>query len=163
MKKVYEIILLVGVAFLLIYLGAVIGASVVQKCPTIETKVKVDTLVVLDTIRVSEPVYVTQKVVDRIVVPVTDTIVKNDTTFVYLPRTQRKYMSPYYDAWVSGYNPTLDSIKIFQKTKYVTKEIPYIVKQKRHWGIGVQVGYGAGKEGLSPYVGVGLHYNLLSW
>ena len=35
-------------------------------------------------------------------------------------------------------------------------------KQKK-WGLGISVGYGANKNGLSPYIGLGVNYNLLSF
>jgi hypothetical protein len=39
-------------------------------------------------------------------------------------------------------------------------------KQYRHskpWGIGFQFGYGATRDGLSPYMGIGLSYNILTF
>ena len=56
---------------------------------------------------------------------------------------------------VSGHNPSLDSIDIFQKTAYMTKRQP-----ARRWGVGVTAGYGIGKHGLSPYVGIGGFYRI---
>lgn len=88
---------------------------------------------------------------------------QNDSLFLVLKRVQKEYRSPQFHAWVSGYDPKLDSIKLYQTTKYITKEIPVIQKQRSRWGVGIQAGYGAGKEGLSPYIGVGVSYNLLSW
>lgn len=35
-------------------------------------------------------------------------------------------------------------------------------KQKK-WGLGISAGYGANKNGLSPYIGLGINYNLLSF
>lgn len=35
-------------------------------------------------------------------------------------------------------------------------------KQKK-WGLGISAGYGANKNGLSPYIGLGVNYNLLSF
>lgn len=35
-------------------------------------------------------------------------------------------------------------------------------KQKK-WGLGINAGYGANKNGLSPYIGLGVNYNLLSF
>jgi len=35
-------------------------------------------------------------------------------------------------------------------------------KQKK-WGLGISAGYGANKNGLSPYIGFGVNYNLLSF
>lgn len=163
MKYFYQIMLILASALLLVYLGAVIGSSVTQKGSQIDTKTKVDTLLIHDTTMVTESIFVKQRVVDTMMVAVTDTIIRNDTTFVYLPKQQREYRSPQFRAWVSGYDPKLDSIKIYQTTKQITKEIPVIQKQRSRWGVGIQAGYGATREGLSPYVGVGVSYNLISW
>ena len=45
----------------------------------------------------------------------------------------------------------------------ITKEIPVIQVKKTRWGLGIQAGYGASKDGLTPYIGVGVSYNVLSW
>lgn len=158
-----EKLLTLFAALLLVALGFTIAQISGHKCPTIEEKVKVDTLYVYDTIKVAEPLYFKERVIDSIYVAVTDTIVKNDTTFVALPKQQRQYMHRTYHAWVSGYDPKLDSIVIYQNTKVVTKEIPVIRKEKSRWGVGITGGYGAGKDGLTPFVGVGVTYNILSW
>ena len=67
-----------------------------------------------------------------------------------------------YDAWVSGYEVQLDSIKVYQRTEKLTNFVNNKSKDKR-WGIGVHAGYGASKDGLSPYVGVGISYNFVRW
>jgi hypothetical protein len=35
-------------------------------------------------------------------------------------------------------------------------------KQKR-WGLGINTGYGVSKSGLSPYIGLGVNYNLINF
>lgn len=142
-------------------LGVICGYKYTQKPPTIAPIEKVDTLVIRDTITQTEPVFVRERIVDTMMVAVTDTIVRNDTTFVYLPKQQREYDNPQFKAWVSGYDPKLDSIHLYQTTKVVTKDIPVKVRSK--WGIGIQAGYGASEYGLTPYIGVGVSYNILSW
>lgn len=49
-----------------------------------------------------------------------------DDSLIVLPIQQRHYKSDDYEAWVSGYNPRLDSLCVFPETKYitVTKGIP---------------------------------------
>lgn len=78
-----------------------------------------------------------------------------DTIYVPVPITQKEYASENYRAWVSGYNAALDSIDVFPKTVHVTKTVPV-----RRWGLGVMAGYGVGRNGLSPYVGIGGYYRL---
>ena len=116
---------------------------------------KTDTLIIIDTVRDSVP-FPVKEVITKYVSLSTDTVVKylkGDT--VYLPIVQKEYLTDNYHAWVSGYNSALDSIDIFPKTVYITKRQP-----ARRWGLGVIGGYGVGRSGLSPYVGVGVYYRI---
>ena len=133
-----------------------------------EMKVKVDTLSVYDTIFVEKPVIKKVEIIDTLLlpVPITDTLMLHDTVIVHLPIEQRQYSDPRYTAWVSGYRPQLDSILIYQRTEYITKEIKTVTQPKR-WGIGLQAGYGVslhkGQVFPAPYIGVGLSYSIFSW
>lgn len=82
-----------------------------------------------------------------------------DSVEVEIPIISREYNGEGYRAWVSGYNPMLDSIEVYRTTNTVTLPKP---KRKR-WGIGVQAGYGLGRNGMQPYVGVGVSYNLVNF
>lgn len=93
----------------------------------------------------------------------------HDTTVVYLtanndsvviPITQKVYTDSTYTAYVSGYCPALDSLRITMRERIVTNTIA--AKPKR-WGAGVTAGYAFTPKGFQPYVGVGIHYNLLTW
>ena len=133
-----------------------------------EMKVKVDTLFIYDTIIVEKPVIKKVEIIDTLLlpVPITDTLMLHDTVFVHLPIEQRQYSDPRYTAWVSGYRPQLDSIRIYQRTEYITKEIKMVTKPKR-WGLGLQAGYGVslhnGQVFPAPYIGVGLSYSIINW
>lgn len=133
-----------------------------------EMKVKLDTLFIYDTIFVEKPVIKKVEIIDTLLlkVPITDTLMLHDTVLVHLPIEQRQYSDPRYTAWVSGYQPQLDSIQIYQTTEYITKEIKKATKSKR-WGIGLQAGYGVslhnGQVFTAPYIGVGLSYSIFSW
>jgi len=129
-----------------------------------ETVVLLDTLVVRDTVRERYPVYVQRTVTDTMLVALTDTVRVSDTVYVRLPREQKRYADTNYVAWVSGFRPSLDSIEVYQSTRYVTKEIILPGPAKR-WGIGIQAGYGLGLTGGKvtgvPYIGVGISYDLI--
>lgn len=86
-----------------------------------------------------------------------------DSVSVEIPITQKRYEDSTYTAWVSGYNPTLDSIYVYPRHETVT--ITNTIRQKpRRWGIGVSAGYGyAPGKGMTPYIGVGLSYSLISF
>lgn len=86
-----------------------------------------------------------------------------DSAEVTIPITQKIYETELYKAYVSGYRPSLDSLLIFQQTQIIhIKDNP---KPKR-WGIGIQVGYGVTMSRtpqFSPYIGVGISYNLFNF
>ena len=133
-----------------------------------EMKVKVDTLFIYDTIIVEKPVIKKVEIIDTLLlpVPITDTLMLHDTVFVHLPIEQRQFSDLRYTAWVSGYRPQLDSIQIYQQTEYITKEVKTVTKPKR-WGIGLQAGYGVSISNkqiqATPYIGIGISYNILTW
>lgn len=67
-----------------------------------------------------------------------------------------------YHAWVSGFNVSLDSIDIFERTVKITQ---YIREPPKRWGLGLHVGagsYGTGNK-IGPYIGIGISYNILAW
>lgn len=88
--------------------------------------------------------------------------IKIDSTTVELPITQKHYADSTYSAWVSGYDPCLDSIKVYPRTEVVTITKQIQDKPKR-WGIGIQGGVGYGKGGFTPYIGIGVQYNIIRW
>lgn len=126
----------------------------------VKTICKTDTFFRVDTLRerVPYPVYETviQTVPELFPIYITlegDTV--REPIFVPVLVTQKEYLTDDYHAWVSGYNPALDSIDIFRKTVYIKERI-----KPRRWGLGVTAGYGIGKHGLSPYIGVGVYYRI---
>lgn len=160
MKPGTYILIGVGLA-VAVLLGFLVG----QKCPRNgvgETPTpKVDTLVIRDTFKVTEPIYVTKKVMDSIPYPVNDTLRLRDTLYVLLEREQVRWEDSLAVVYASGVMPQVDSVIHQTQSLIITKEIPVI--KKTRWGFGVHAGVGAGKGGLTPYVGVGVSYNLLSW
>ena len=81
-----------------------------------------------------------------------------DSMAVEIPITQKEYVGKDYHAWVSGYEPSLDSIFVYGRREVVTIRNPPN-KQKR-WGVGVFVGYGVTPRGLQPCAGISVNYNL---
>ena len=82
------------------------------------------TKTLIDTITKYEPKYVTKKTTDTIYLPA------NDKNEVALEIEQKHYQDDgVYDAWISGYQPRLDSIKTYPRVEYktitnnITKEI----------------------------------------
>lgn len=133
----------------------------------LEERARIDTLVIRDTVTYYVPQYIHRHTRDTIRVPIRETI--HDTVAVYLPRETRVYEDARYRAEVSGYEPSLDRIDIFTQTQVVTKDVVQVVKRKTRWGLGISAGYGVTINTTdqtfrpAPYIGVGIHYNLISW
>jgi hypothetical protein len=83
-----------------------------------------------------------------------------DSTKVVIPITQKVYEDSTYKAWVSGYNPNIDSIFVYQKTTVVNH---YFKDKEKRFGLGIQCGYGLNNNKMQPYIGIGVSYNLLKW
>ena len=131
---------------------------------SVKTITVTDTLIV-HTITV-KPVPQTRVVRDSIYVTVRDTLTVRDTCYMALPLEVKTYQDEHYYAEISGYQPNLDRIDIFEQTKIITNDKTTTVTRKTRWGIGIQVGAGVTidkQPEWRPYVGVGLHYNILSW
>lgn len=144
--------------------------------------------VIHDTVKVSEPVAVDERVVGEMVVPVSsnektkgderaerterakgcedlteDREEDSEEDFnedsVVLPITQRVYSDSNYVAYVSGYNAKLDSILFYESRKEILFSERIVPKQKK-WSVGLSVGYGVGKGGVGPIVGVSVQRKI---
>lgn len=146
-----------------ILIGFLVGRRCGRTRPGEPPTPKADTLFIRDTFKVTEPKYITRRVVDSIPYPVTDTIRMRDTLYVLLERQQVTWEDSLARVYASGIDPHVDSVIHFTQEMVITKEIPVIQVKKTRWGIGVQAGAGVGKDGLTPFVGVGVSWNLLSW
>lgn len=94
---------------------------------------------------------------------VNDVVANNmppDSARVIVPFTQNTYETADYKAWVSGYEPELDSINIYRRTETVTNTL-YLDKKRRRWGGMVGVGAGISHKGtVTPMVGVMIGYKI---
>ena len=120
-----------------------------------------DTVRVTDTVVVREPqvresvVIRTEtrfmKLADTLCVVFRDTV--RDSVMVEVPIEQKVYADTNYVAWISGFEPRLDSIQVYRH-EMITRP------RSKRWGIGVQAGYGLTTRGFAPFVGVGVSYRL---
>ena len=153
-----------ALAALLLLSGYLLGRRACR-APEPELVVQVDTLRIRDTMLVEKPVPVEVRVVDTMLVAVTDTIRLSDTVYLRIPREIKQYEDSLFRAQVSGYRPALDWIEVYPQTVYLTKVVK--TQDVRRWGLGLQAGYGAyvnaGQVRLAPYVGVGISYDILRW
>lgn len=153
---------------IVLIIGAAAGMFLSRICPILRPEPEVvsitDTLTVRDTNIYNFPDMVSEIIIPEDVIIIRDSLIISEGSTVALPLQQRHYKGEDYEAWVSGYSPRLDSLLVFPETKYITNEIQIPCKRKR-WGIGVQAGYGmsvpGGKPVFSPYVGVGISYDLI--
>ena len=81
-----------------------------------------------------------------------------DTAAVIIPITSRTYSTPEFTATVSGYHPSLDSITIHAPRTIITNKPP--AAKSKPWGIGIAAGIGAGRGGITPFIGITLQYSL---
>ena len=87
---------------------------------------------------------------------------ERDSVAVKIPITQKRYDGENYSAWVSGYEPRLDSISVRERTHVVTIKAS---KPPNRWHIGVQCGAGFALKSrqIEPFIGVGLSYSIISF
>lgn len=153
--------------------GMAIGAFISMFLPhndKADSNVDVSTEVKYDTIPYYIPVpvdsYVTRYEVVKLPAvrdTIRDSLIYKDTLVydsvnVIVPITQKKYEDSTYTAYVSGFNPQLDSIKLYQKTIYQT-----ITEKPARWGIGLVGGYGYGIKGFTPFAGIAVYYKLFEF
>lgn len=122
--------------------------------------------VVRDTIFSEKPVFINKQIIRTDTVQLYD--IKHDSVQVELPYIQKEFKDSLYEAWVSGYQEVnLDSIRVFKEKQILEiNNTNYITKYKnRPFSVGIQTGYGydfMNKCG-SPFIGIGVQYNLFSF
>ena len=123
---------------------------------TLPPTVRIDT--VRDTLLV--PKYVQVERFDTI----RDTV---DGKPVYLPVPISSYLftdDSTYQVEMEGYNVKARNIEVYPRTvtHTVIERVEVPGKPKR-WGIGISAGGAITPQGLQPYIGIGVQYNLLLW
>ena len=122
--------------------------------------------VVRDTIFSEKPVYINKQIVRTDTVQLYD--IKHDSVQVELPYISKEFKDSLYEAWVSGYQEVnLDSIRVFKDKQIIEiNNTKYITKYKnRPFSVGIQAGYGYDfmNKRSSPFIGIGVQYNLFSF
>ena len=128
------------------------------------------TIVRVDTVAIEKPVHDTAYVtryVERLLPVVVhdtctirDTLMIQDSAIVRIPiETKVYHKTGAYYAEVRGFEPELFYIEVYPKTEYVINEVPKVPR----FSFGVQAGYGVSGQGLHPYIGLGVTYNLIGF
>lgn len=150
MKKIipYVVVLIVGI---------VIGCISRNEHFRGEVKMsQADTLVVKDTIVIEKPVVVEKIKTKDVLVAVRDTVRIHDTLYVSLPFERVFYRGEEYYAGVSGYNPSLDYLEIYQKEVTITKTEIETIRFRNQLSFGMEAGFLA-----TPYIPIYLEYSYL--
>ena len=162
-----EIIIFILGAVLGILSGFFIGKGIYDR-PLVES-VERDTVWITDTVPQYFPATKDSALVRYVTrfLPVlrTDTLTKleyfttHDTVAVEVPITSKHYGGENYDAWISGYEPSLDSIKVYQQTQIITETITRM-KPPNKWELDLAGGinYEVCKKKYTPHIGGELLY-----
>lgn len=159
MKKILGVLLCISI---------ILNIFLYLEHSSIESKKVCDTtkVTIVDSVKKSFPVPVDSIIIryaTKSLAVARDSVAKdttqsvNDSVKVQIPISQKVYEDTLYRAYVSGYEPNLDSITIKQRTTYITHTIR---DKESRFGIGLQAGYGLTPKGMMPYFGVGLSYRL---
>ena len=162
LDKTHFIVFIVGAVLGLLsgfFIGKGIYDQPIHESVTRDTVTRIDTVYQYHPMPVEvERVRTEYKWLTRVTTDtVTDYTVLHDSVLVEVPIESRHYNSPEYDAWVSGYQPSLDSIRVYQKENYITERV-VVSKPPNRFTIGLQGGYGYGfkSKQWEPYVGIGV-------
>lgn len=148
--------------------GFFLGKGIYQ--PTYGEKVARDTVILRDTVPDYQPApvdsarikYITRylPVVKHDTVSRVELITKHDSVAVEVPITSKHYQSPEYDAWVSGYEPSLDSIFVYREKEIITETITRTVKEDKHFFLDVGVGceYQFNTKAAVPFAELGFKF-----
>lgn len=127
-----------------------------------------DTLTFHDTLFIYRPVpvYVARIRTDTVRLALVDsshTTVVRDSADVQIPIERRIYQedSLYYVS-ISGYKPSLDTLIMYPKTTTISIRETKTQYRNSRISLGVQAGYGVFGKEFSPYIGVGISYNIVS-
>lgn len=84
----------------------------------------------------------------------------NDTVWATVPRTQKRYEDSTYTAWVSGYEPRLDSIEVYRRTVFMTKTETATSRKRLSLGLTGGFGYGVLTRKPDVWLGMGVTWRL---
>lgn len=176
MKKaviILALLLAISAAYNIIYIRARVSGGA-------DGQTRTDTVRLVDTLRYVSPAPVRDTIIRYVRVPVelprpdnpgspvnpgnsAESAEKadsaSDTAAVIIPITSRTYSTPEFTATVSGYQPSLDSITIHAPRTIITNNPP--AAKSKPWGIGIAAGIGAGRGGITPFIGITLQYSLI--
>ena len=146
---------------LVLILGFAIGILCRPKQTERVVDIQRDTIVYRDIIKEYHPIEISKEVVRKEYVVVRDTLRIKDTLYLSLPMERRVYGSDDFYAEVTGYNPSLDYIEVFPKTRVITERIK---EQPNKWRFSLDAGVDIGK-GSQAYIvpNIGAEMGYMRW
>ena len=137
-------------------LGCVAGY---RTAPRVTIPGKVTVLTRVDTLTVVRPVEVrrTRIAYAPVALPVA-AAADSDSATVLVPIESRVYEGADYRAYVSGFRPSLDSLKLLRQVSVVTT-----APRPSRWSVGLQAGYGITPRGFQPYIGLGVEFRFIAF
>lgn len=146
------------IAFLL---GLFLGRKEYREQQHPDTVTTSDTTWIRDTIYLDKPVTVTKLKTVHDTTYLTSVVNSTDTVLVEVPidYSHAKYSDA--EVYYHGYKAGIDSVAVFPKTVYIENTTYVHDKKPSRWSLGASAGYGITKSGLSPYIGIGIQYDLL--
>lgn len=131
MKKYINLAIFIFFVILIVWVNLL--RYQVRKLREIEPSVVIERDTIRDTIRHPYPVAVVSEIVvdNPIYIPVEKLVFVGDS--LILERERKTYKDSTYKAVVSGFQPSLDYIEVYQKT--ITNTITKTIRPQR-WGVG---------------------------
>lgn len=87
-----------------------------------------------------------------------------DSATVSIPIEQRHYTGDDYEAWVSGWHPRLDSLRIYRPTQQITTTAQVTRWKAKRWGLSIGAGIAATPSGtIHPCIFLGATYTFLAF
>ena len=128
-------------------------------------EIRRDTVRLRDTVLIDRPVVAERfpagNLLARAEVVASDTCAATpDSVEVRLPVERVRYAGDRYEAWVSGYRPSLDSLRIYGEDRVVSSVIARGRHARRRWGFGTAAGVAVTSKGIGPGIVVGLTYSF---
>lgn len=142
MRKATHIALLAGLLLVFIAVPFMAGWQMGERRAFARFQPHTDTLYIPRDTFIDRPVFVEKWRVkkDTVRLASVDTLIAHDSILVEVPIEQKVYRDSLYTAWVSGFRPALDSIRLRQPTIVITQTVREPSAKVGRFGWGVTAG-----------------------
>jgi hypothetical protein len=170
------IVVIAAICFALGYMARAINSTREENAAT--EIVRTDTISVRDTLYICTPQFLDTKrtgtLIAKLPVYTSSEISKQpsadatnetdaDSIAVLIPIEQRHYVDTCYEAWVSGYSSSLDSLRIYSTTKEIQTTVTTKKYATSRWGLSLGLGIVATSTNVTPGIFIGATYTFLSF